>query len=59
MGYYQMMFSVAFLLGPWGGTIVFEYLGSTILWILTLILGLLSAFILIKPEKSGFSVQNI
>jgi len=59
MGYFQMMFSVAFLLGPWLGTLTFEYYGSTILWAATFVLGLVSALLLMKSKKNKLSVQNI
>ena len=59
MGYFQMMFSVAFLFGPWFGTLVFEYYGAVVLWIATFILGITSALLLIKSEKNKLSVQNI
>lgn len=59
MGYYQMMFSIAFLFGPWLGTLVFEYFGAAVLWTATLILGLASALILLKSEKNKLSMQNI
>ncbi len=59
MGYFQMMFSVAFLFGPWLGTLVFEYYGAAVLWTGTFILGLTSAIALMKSEKNKLSVQNI
>ena len=59
MGYYQMMFSIAFLLGPWLGTLVFEYYGATVLWSATFVLGLISALVLLKPEKNKLSMENI
>ncbi|MFZ0456609.1 MAG: MFS transporter [Ignavibacteriaceae bacterium] len=51
MGYFQMMFSIAFLLGPWAGTLVFEFYGSAVLWTAAFILGLTSALILMNSEK--------
>ena len=59
MDYFQMMFSIAFLLGSWFGTLVLQYFGSVILWIVTFILGLSSAAILIISGKDNLSVQNI
>ncbi|MFA7419165.1 MAG: MFS transporter [Melioribacteraceae bacterium] len=32
MGYYQMVFSFAFMFGPWLGAVVLDKLNSTILW---------------------------
>jgi MFS family permease len=53
MGFYQMTFSVAFMLGPWLGTEIFEHLGSVNLWIFTFLLGTLSAFMMLKiADKS-------
>ena len=59
MGYFQMMFSIAFLFGPWLGTLVFEFYGAAVLWTATFILGLTSALLLIKSEKNKLSVENI
>ena len=59
MGYFQMMFSIAFLFGPWFGTLVFEFYGSVVLWTATFILGLTSALVLLKSEKNKLSVENI
>ncbi len=59
MGYFQMMFSIAFLLGPWIGTLVFEYYGSQILWAATFVLGLTSALTLLRSEKNRLSVKKI
>ncbi len=57
MGYFQVMFSIAFLLGPWIGTLVFQYYGAVLLWTATFILGLTSAVVLIKSEKNKLSVK--
>lgn len=43
MGLYAMAMSASLIVGPWAGTVVFEKLGATILWIGTFILGLLAA----------------
>ncbi len=59
MGYFQMMFSVAFLIGPWLGTLVFEYYGAVVLWTATFILGLTSMLMLTKSEKNKLSIENI
>jgi MFS family permease len=59
MGYFQMMFSIAFLFGPWLGTVVFEFYGAAVLWTATFILGLTSMMALIKSEKNKLSVENI
>ena len=51
MGYYQMTFSTAFLIGPWLGTLVFEYYGSVILWTGTFVLSLITILLLLKPDS--------
>ncbi|HMN23270.1 MAG TPA: MFS transporter [Ignavibacteriaceae bacterium] len=54
MGYYQMTFSFAFSAGPWLGTVVYQHYGSVILWIGALVLGLITAVLMLfvkdKPE---------
>lgn len=42
MGFYQMTFSLAFTIGPWLGTKVYESYGSQILWLGTFFVGLIS-----------------
>jgi predicted MFS family arabinose efflux permease len=48
MGFYQMTFSIAFMVGPWLGTEILEHFGSFNLWIFTFLLGALSAFMMLK-----------
>ena len=48
MGYFQMSFSFAFMVGPWLGTEVLEHLGSFNLWIGCLVLGLISTAMMLK-----------
>lgn len=43
MGFYQMVFSLAWAFGPWMGTKIFEQYGSTVLWLFTFVLGAVSA----------------
>jgi MFS family permease len=43
MGFFQITFSLAFTVGPWLGTVVFEHLGSAALWIGTFIFAGISA----------------
>ena len=38
MGYYQMIFSLSFAVGPWIGTVVFQNFGATVLWTATFVL---------------------
>jgi predicted MFS family arabinose efflux permease len=46
-----MVFSVAFAIGPWAGTIVLERLGARVLWGSTFVLGLIAAAMFLRlPE---------
>ena len=47
MGYFQMTFSFAFSAGPWLGTIVYQNYGSVILWGGALVLGLVTAVLML------------
>ena len=50
-GIYTMVFSVAFAVGPWAGTIVLQRLGARILWGSTFVLGLIAAAMFLRlPE---------
>jgi MFS family permease len=51
MGYYQMTFNLAFSAGPWAGTVIYQNFGSSVLWLWTLIFGLISA-VLIRFNKN-------
>ena len=52
-GLYTMVFSIAFGIGPWAGTVVLERAGARVLWGLTFLLGALAAAIFVKlPEPS-------
>jgi MFS family permease len=56
MGYFQMTFSFAFSAGPWLGTVVYEKYGSVILWSGALVMGLITAvMILFVKEKQNES----
>ncbi|RPI66462.1 MAG: MFS transporter [Ignavibacteriales bacterium] len=52
MGYFQMTFSVGFMLGPWLGTAIYERTGPFYLWIVMFFIGMISTFfmLLIKRE---------
>ena len=52
MGYYQTANNIAFSLGPWLGTEVYEYAGSNYLWGGAFVLGILSA-VLISYKVKG------
>jgi len=50
-GLYTMMFSTAFAIGPWAGTVVLERIGARSLWGITAVLGALAATMLLRmPE---------
>jgi predicted MFS family arabinose efflux permease len=55
MGYYQMVFSFAFMFGPWLGAVVLDKLNSTILWSGAFVFGLVSTLMFVamarKTEK--------
>lgn len=57
MGYFQMTFSFAFSAGPWLGTVVYEKYGSVILWSGALVMGLITAVMILfvkeKPNESA------
>ncbi len=55
-GLYTMVFSIAFGVGPWAGTIVLERLGARTLWGLTFLLGAIAAAVFVRlPEPSRHS----
>ncbi|WP_438010572.1 MFS transporter [Sorangium sp. So ce321] len=45
MGLYTMAFSVAFMIAPWGGVAILDRLGSDVLWLCTLVIGLLGTLL--------------
>ena len=52
-GLYTMMFSVAFAIGPWAGTVVLERIGARSLWGITAVLGAAAAAMLLRmPEPA-------
>ena len=55
MGLYTMSFSLAFAVGPWLGTSVYERHGPRVVWAGAFILGLLSAALLarVRPAAGG------
>jgi MFS family permease len=50
-GLFAMSFSLAFSLGPWGGTLVLERFGGKVLWGATFLLGLAAAAMLSRLEE--------
>jgi len=51
MGYFQMSFSFAFMVGPWLGAESLEQFGPFNLWIGCLVLGLISSIMMLKLKK--------
>jgi len=51
MGYFQMSFSFAFMVGPWLGAEALEQFGSFYLWLGCLAFGLISAVLMLKLKK--------
>ena len=50
-GLYTMVFSIAFGIGPWAGTVVLERAGARVLWGATFVLGAIAAAVFVKlPE---------
>jgi predicted MFS family arabinose efflux permease len=55
-GLYTMVFSIAFGIGPWAGTVVLERAGARVLWGLTFVLGALAAVVFMRlPEPTRHS----
>jgi len=51
MGYFQMSFSFAFMVGPWLGAEVLEQFGSFYLWLGCFVFGLISTILMLKMKK--------
>jgi MFS family permease len=51
MGYFQMTFSFAFMLGPWLGTEIYERLVPFYLWILMFCIGMVSVITMLKVKE--------
>jgi MFS family permease len=59
LGYYTMMFGVAFTAGPWLGTVVLERWGGVVLWTLCLPVGGLSVWALSRlPGRLASGVRT-
>ncbi len=57
-GLYTMVFSVAFAIGPWAGTVVLERAGARILWGLTFVLGAIAAAMFLRmPEPAHHAAE--
>jgi len=51
MGYFQMSFSFAFMVGPWLGTTALDLYGPFNLWIGCLVFGLISTVMMLRLKK--------
>jgi len=51
MGYFQMSFSFAFMVGPWLGAEVLEQFGSIYLWLGCFVFGLISVVLMLRMKK--------
>jgi MFS family permease len=58
MGLYQMMYGLAFAIGPWLGTQVLETFGARTLWIATFVAGCLSAAMLGRVHVSRVEAKT-
>ena len=56
MGYFQMTFSFAFSAGPWLGTIVYQNYGSVVLWSGALVMGLVTAILMLFVKEKHSEV---
>lgn len=51
MGYFQMTFNIAFTVGPWIGTKIWDIYGSFILWNVMFIAGVISILLMLKLKN--------
>ncbi len=58
-GLYAMMFSIAFAIGPWAGTVVLERIGARSLWGITAILGAAAATMLLRMPEPGVHHEEL
>jgi MFS family permease len=58
MGYFQMTFSIGFMLGPWLGTEIYERFGSFDLWIIIFCIGMISAIMMLFIKEKKFSSKE-
>lgn len=53
MGYFQMTFSLALMIGPWLGTEVLDLFGSDVLWIGSFLFGSITALMFLFFKDKG------
>ena len=51
MGFYTMAFSLAFIIGPWMGTMILERFGGIVLWSSMFVLGAFAALLLASVRE--------
>ncbi len=51
MGYYQMSFGIAFIIGPWIGLQVYEHYSGQTLWVVMFLIGLLSSMMMWRLKE--------
>lgn len=58
MGYYQMMFSFAFTVAPFGGAKILELYGSQVLWSVAFFAGIISMFMMFRMKNIFSKTQT-
>lgn len=62
MGAYNMSFAVAFALAPWGGTVVLERFGGSVLWAAVAACGVLATGVItrvVAPAPSALAEEEV
>jgi MFS family permease len=52
MGYYQMSFGIAFIIGPWIGLQLYENYSGQILWMVMFLIGILSTMMMLRLREN-------
>ncbi len=58
MGLTQMTMGIAFMVGPWAGTVLLQRLGARAVWLATLVLGLLAAALLSRLREPAREAES-
>lgn len=59
MGYFQMTFSLALMIGPWLGTEVLDLLGADVLWLGSFLFSSITALMFLFFKDKGVHTNNI
>jgi predicted MFS family arabinose efflux permease len=59
MGFYTMAFSIAFTVGPWLGTLIMEKQGFTVMWMIMLLFGTISAAMLLRVSSHKPNLSQV